>query len=207
MQHAGSRPEPWRCPRHMQAPGGHPQASAVTLGAVHRTLGASNAAMVRIARKLSAVRMSLVGNARIRIVSDSLGLMGVFPLDVRVFPALKLLVPKAMRAFAGARSASTCGGETPPRQRARRLPHLYAGGLLLFATSKFVCRFARNDFGHVRQQDRRKRRAAERADADRPADIRLKVINLWHFDTPHQALRNPRPLKLASPLIQLIYLQ
>jgi len=47
----------------MQAPGGHPQASAVTLGEAHRTLGASSAAMVRITRNLAEVRILLVGKA------------------------------------------------------------------------------------------------------------------------------------------------
>jgi hypothetical protein len=55
----------------MQAPGGHPQSSAVALGEVHRTLGASSAAMVRIARNLAKVRISLVGKAQILSIADS----------------------------------------------------------------------------------------------------------------------------------------
>jgi len=72
VQHAESGPEPWRCPAHMQAPGGHPQASTVALDAVQRMLGASNAAMVSIASNLGKMRMSLVGITQILIVSDSL---------------------------------------------------------------------------------------------------------------------------------------
>jgi len=48
---------------------------------------------------------------------------------------------------------------------------------------------------------------AERADAGTAIGVRLRGINLWHFDTLHHALRNPRKLKLASQLIQLFYLQ
>ena len=57
MQHAGSRLEECWCPTHRQAPVGHPQASAVTLGDIHRTLGASSAAMARVVRNLAEVRI------------------------------------------------------------------------------------------------------------------------------------------------------
>ena len=63
----------------MQAPGGHPQASAVTLGEVHRTLGASSAAMVRIVRNLAEVRILLVGKAQILSIADPVEtIVGVF---------------------------------------------------------------------------------------------------------------------------------
>jgi hypothetical protein len=79
MQHAGSRPESWWCPTHKQAPGGHPQASAVTLGEIHRTLGASSAAMVRIVRNLAEVRILLVGKAQIFSIADPVEtIVGVF---------------------------------------------------------------------------------------------------------------------------------
>ena len=55
----------------MHAPAGHPQASVAARGEVHRTLGARSEAMVRIARNLAEVRISLVEEAQNFIIADS----------------------------------------------------------------------------------------------------------------------------------------
>jgi len=47
----------------------------------------------------------------------------------------------------------------------------------------------------------------ERADGGTAIGLRLKALNMWHFDTLYHAHRNPRSLKLASWRIQLFDLQ
>jgi len=106
----------------MQAPVGHPQASAVKLGEVHRTLGASSAAMVRIVRNLAEVRILIVGKAQILSIADPVEtVVGVF-------------LPKA--PWSVRRLTDT------PR---------HFGQVSLFATSEFVRRLARNDIEYVNQ--------------------------------------------------------